>query len=309
MKTAVLIYNPVAGRHPLRREREVREAASVLRKDGMEVRLEPTTGPGMAQSLARTAVGRGTELVLVCGGDGTVNEVMNGVALSGATLGVLPGGTANIIAKELRLPHHPVRAARALPQWKPRSVALGQAVWHGRTKTSGDPGEPQQRFFAGVAGIGFDAYVVHKLAWDFKMSWGVMAYAIEAVRQATRYPFPSFACQTEGGVRRATFAVIHRAGHYAGWLPLAPTARLFKPNFSACFFKSESRARYYLYAAAVVLRQHLRLRDVELIEGCKFVCSPEKPGQPIFFELDGELAGEIPATFEIVPDALTLLVP
>ena len=84
---------------------------------------------------------------------------------------------------------------------------------------------------------------------------------------------------------------------------------LFRSRFTACLFKSPRRARYFLYALAVILRQHLRLADVELVDTCKATCAGEQSDKPIYFELDGELVGELPATFEIVPDALTILVP
>jgi YegS/Rv2252/BmrU family lipid kinase len=304
LTNATLIYNPVAGRHPARRERQVREAAAVLRQAGIAAKLAPTTGPGVARDMARAAVEGGVPLVLVCGGDGTVNEVLNGLAPGQATLGIMPGGTANIIGKELRLPHHPVRAARALPHWKPHRIALGRATWHDASS-----GQPQTRYFLSVAGIGFDAYIIHRLSWSLKIGWGVIGYGLEAVRQALRYSFPPFLVRTEDGEWQATFAVVHRTGHYAGWLPLAPTANLFEPRFTACLFQSRSRARYFFYAAAVVLRQHLRLADVRLVKGSKVTCTSEQPDKPIYFELDGELVGELPATFEIVPDALTVLVP
>jgi len=301
---ATLIYNPVAGRQPPRRETQIREAAELLRRSGFEIKLAATTGPGTAEGLARKAVQEGCELVLVCGGDGTVNEVLNGLIPGTATLGILPGGTANIIGKELHLPHRPARAARALPQWKPRRVALGRATWIDATT-----GQEKNRLFISVAGVGFDAYIVHSLSWSLKMDWGVIGYGLEAVRQALRYSFPRFRFEMDGQQREATFAVVHRTGHYAGWLPLAPTAGLFKADFTACLFKSTSRARYFFYAAAVILRQHLRLNDVELVDGFKATCTPAEAGKPIYFELDGELVGQLPATFEIVPDALTVLVP
>lgn len=304
MKHTTLIYNPVAGRNPARREKQIREAAEVLRAAGLDVTLAATSGPGVATELARRAVQEGAELVIVCGGDGTVNEVINGLVPGTATLGIFPGGTANIIGKELRLPHHPVRAARALPGWKPRRIALGRAMW-----SDAASGEPRSRVFISVAGVGFDAYIVHSLSWSLKMGWGVVGYGLEAVRQALRYPFPRFSFEMDGKRREATFAVVHRTGHYAGWLPLAPTAGLDKPDFTACLFKSTRRARYFLYAAAVLLRQHLRLRDVELASGYYVACTPVESGKPIYFELDGELAGQLPARFEILPEALTVLGP
>jgi diacylglycerol kinase (ATP) len=304
LKRATLIYNPVAGRKPSRRERQIREAADVLRASGLEVELAATTGPGTARDLAQKAAEEGFDLVLACGGDGTVNEVVNGLVPGKATLGILPGGTANIIGKELRLPHHPARAARALPEWKPRRVSLGRATW-----VDARSGQPQSRVFISVAGVGFDAYIVHSLAWSLKMGWGVIGYALEAVRQALHYTFPRFRLEIDGQERDATFAVMHRAGHYAGWLPLVPTASLFKPDFTACLFKSARRSRYFLYALAVLLRQHLRLSDVELVNGSNVTCTPAQSGKSIYFELDGELVGQLPATFEILPDALTVLSP
>ncbi|MBZ5515118.1 MAG: hypothetical protein LAN62_09825, partial [Acidobacteriia bacterium] len=228
MKRATLIYNPVAGRHPARRERQIRAAAEELRRARLDVTLAPTAEPGHARGLARAAADKGAELVLVCGGDGTVNEVINGLVPGAATLGILPGGTANIIGKELRLPHDPVAAARSLPNWRPRRIALGRTTW-----LDAATHQPRARLFISVAGVGFDAYIIHRLPWSLKMSWGVVGYTLEAVRQALHYSFPRFRFRSDGSERHATFAVIHRTGHYAGWLPLAPTAGLFNPDFTA----------------------------------------------------------------------------
>ncbi len=304
LKKTTLIYNPVAGRKPATRERQIREAARVLTAAGLDLTLAATSGPGDATGLARQAVAEGAEMVLACGGDGTVNEVLNGLAPGKVTLGIFPGGTANIIGKELHLPHHPVRAAKELPRWTPRRIALGRAKW-----TDPASGEPRSRVFISVGGVGFDAYIVHSLSWSLKMGLGVVGYGLEAVRQALRYSFPRFRLEMDGKQREATFAVIHRTGHYAGWLPLAPTASLYKPDFTACLFKSTSRVKYFAYAAAVILRQHLRFSDVELVDGYKVTCAAVDDRKPIYFEVDGELAGQLPATFEILPDALTVLVP
>ena len=112
LKNATLIYNPIAGRHPGRREREIRRVADVLQNAGVALKLAPTSAPGTARDLAQTAANQGDDLLLVCGGDGTINEVINGMTPGNITLGILPGGTANMIAKELGLPHDPVRAAQ-----------------------------------------------------------------------------------------------------------------------------------------------------------------------------------------------------
>jgi YegS/Rv2252/BmrU family lipid kinase len=312
LKKAILIYNPIAGRHPAKREREVRQASAILRDAGIEVELASTTRPGMAQNLAHTAATRGVDLVLVCGGDGTLNEVINGLAPSQIPLGILPGGTANILARELRLPHSPLRAARQLAHWSPRRIALGRAWWSGaqsREEGSNSSTDALCRYYASVAGIGFDAHIVYKLSSQLKLGFGVAGYVMEALRQLLRYSFPTFSCRLDAHVRQGTFAVVHRTRLYAGWLHLAPSADLFAPRFAVCSFSSRSRARYLLYALAVLARQHLRLSDVELHQSAQVVCTPGDSSTTVRFELDGEPVGALPVRFEIVPDALTVLVP
>jgi YegS/Rv2252/BmrU family lipid kinase len=299
LRNATLIYNPIAGREPSRRAEQIRRIADALRVRSIAAKPTPTTRGGTATDLARAAVEAGDDLILVCGGDGTLNEVINGMAPANVPLAILPGGTANIAAKELRLPRDPLRAACELVNWSPRRLALGLA-----TGPSG-----ARRYFFSVAGVGFDAYVIHRLSSSFKMSAGVAAYVLEALRQVWRYSFPRFRCGIDGTPRHATLAVVHRTSRYAGWLRMAPGASLFEPRLSVCLFKSAHRLRHFAYAAAVLARQHLRLSDVELVETRKVECAASESGARIYFELDGELAGELPASFEVVPDALTVLVP
>ena len=287
--------------------------AQILHKAGMELDLFPTAAPGGAWELARDAVRQEKDVVLVCGGDGTINEAINGLAGSQVALGLLPGGTANILAREVGLPLDPVRAAAQFARWSPRRIPLGKATWGAEgVPTNGTAAQNghSSRYFATVAGIGYDAHVVYKLSLPMKLWWGVMGYIAEAFRQAFLYPFQSFSCRMDDGPDRiATFAALQRARNYGGWLHLTPDARFFDERFNLCLFKSANRARYFLYAALVLARQHSLLSDVELVEARKLCCATQTAGETIRFELDGELVGTLPATFEIVPDALTLLVP
>jgi diacylglycerol kinase (ATP) len=310
LNRATLIYNPVAGRRPARREGEIRMAADVLRGAGVTLDVVPTVGPGSARNLARSAAARGAEAVFVCGGDGTINEVVNGLALGGCALGILPGGTANIAAKDLGLPQHPVSAARVLVHAEPRRIALGRATSK-PADPSAAPGDalPAQRYFLSVAGVGFDAYVVHSLSWGFKTALGVAAYAWEALHQVARYSFPRFACRNGDGEWRGTQALFQRTERYAGWFHLAPGGSLLNNRMRVCVFESSKSWRYVVYTGALALRRHLALKDVHLVEGSHLTCTAENPSRPIYVELDGELVGQLPATFELMPDALTLLLP
>jgi diacylglycerol kinase (ATP) len=315
---ATLIYNPIAGGYPARRQEQVRKAAEALRRSGFVLAIQPTPGPGSAGSLAQAAARSGADLVIVCGGDGTINEAINGLATGETPLAILAGGTANIAAKELGLPHDPVAAARELSRWQPRRVALGRVTWgptlagpagtDGAVRSSAPASPtPAARYFLSVAGVGYDAYVVHSLSQHFKDSFGVVAYGWEAVRQLRRYTFPVVVCRSGDREWRGTLALFQRGERYAGWLHLVPGARLFEDRLRLCLFESARPSRYFLYAAAVLLRRHFALKDVQWVDCNSVACSAADPQARVYVELDGELAGELPARFEIVSDALTLL--
>lgn len=278
----------------------------MLREDGLAIRPVETTGPGSATHLAREAAANGDDLVIVCGGDGTINEALNGLAPGHTPLAVLPGGTANILAKELRLPHHPVRAARQLAAWKPQRVGLGLATEYSGQVSGPVPGAGR-RYFVSVAGIGFDAHIVRMLSNDLKLRLGVAAYVIEAVRQVFRYPFPLFRLMNGNEEYAASLVVMQRSRLYAGWLHLARRDGIFQPDISLSVFPSRSGGRYFLYSAAVLAR--LLPGDVKRIDSTLAVCEPRSAGDAVYYELDGELAGKLAAKFEFVPDALTLLMP
>lgn len=277
----------------------------MLAQSGIAVTLARTTGPGCATELARDAVTRGCDMVLVCGGDGTIHEVINGLCPSPVPLGILPGGTANIVANELGLPHDPATAARAMATWMPRRIALGLAT--GRSHLPSANGTPVRRYFLSVAGLGFDAYIVHRLGFRFKMSLGVAAYVLEGLRQLMRYSFPPIQCQADGKRFEATLALVQRTRLYAGWFTTAPGQTLTEPNFSLSLFRSRRRLRYVAYGIAVVTQR--RLHDVSRITAVAASFEAADPTTKVFFELDGELAGMLPATVAVVPDALTLLMP
>src|SRR5580658_2840207 len=125
---ALLIYNPTSGRKRHRRFGEVESAARILKDAGVRTELAPTEGPGSATYIARLAVEQRRGMVIACGGDGTVNEVVNGLAGSDIPMALLPAGTANILAKELRIPWDIPQAARLIPSGRIRRVALGRVA-------------------------------------------------------------------------------------------------------------------------------------------------------------------------------------
>src|SRR5580692_12895441 len=125
-RNAVLIVNPTAGGG--RRVPQLDEARRIFRNAGIETELQNTTAAGEATIMARRAVDESRQLVIVCGGDGTVNEVVNGLACSQVPMAVLPAGTANVLAKELSLPWNLPRAAERVARARYRRIALGLAT-------------------------------------------------------------------------------------------------------------------------------------------------------------------------------------
>src|SRR5271156_2545209 len=171
LKSALLIYNPTSGGRRHRRFQEIEEAVRILKDAGITVELAATTEGGHAQDIARLAVVHGREMVIACGGDGTINEIINGLAGSQGPMALLPAGTANILAKELRIPWDIPRAARLIPEATIRRIALGLAVpMNGSGGTNALP--KAGRYFLCVAGAGPDGAIVNGVDPKLKKSTG-----------------------------------------------------------------------------------------------------------------------------------------
>ena len=294
MTKAVLIYNPVAGRRKGLRPQQMRAAQDELERAAISVITRVTTQAGDAAIFAREGINAGAELIIVCGGDGTINEVVGAMAHSPVPMAVLPGCTANVLIRELGLPLDIVAAARMIGASVPRRVALGRA---------GD------RHFLLMAGVGFDAHVVRNVKCHWKKIFGMTSYVMESLRHLFFEPLPAFIINAEGRRHQVTFACISRSQHY-GPIRMIPEADLFSDQFYVYCFHSQNRFRYFLYAMAVLAANPSQLHDFSRFPARKIYCE-RIPSQEedVFLQVDGELAGKLPSTIEIVPDALTLMVP
>ncbi|MBI4442531.1 MAG: diacylglycerol kinase family lipid kinase [Acidobacteria bacterium] len=294
----VLIYNPEAGSLRKRCAELIRQVMTELERAGIAVTPCSTTGPGTGEPLARQAVQSGADLIVVCGGDGTINEVVCGMAHSHVPLAVLPGGTANGLGRELRLPRNLRAAAQCIASAQPRRIPLG--------RVGGQVGE---RYFLLMAGIGLDALVISRLPHQWKRRLGMAGYFLEAVRQGLLGPLKAFVISSEGKRLSAAFACISKAQYY-GPLRMTPEANIFSETFYVYSFPPRSRFRYFLYGLALLAGQLKRFPEIGRFPARKIQCEASSPtSPPIFFQVDGELAGQLPCTVELVPDALTLLVP
>src|SRR6202142_315001 len=168
IKDALLIYNPTSGGNRHRRFSEVEQAARILKDTGISAELAPTTARSSATQTARDAVAQRRGMVIVCGGDGTVNEVVNGMAGSHVPLALLPAGTANILAKELGIPWNIPAAARLIAGSTPRRIALGCIESAGNENGNGSARVP--RYFLCVGGSGPDGAIVNGVDSKLKKS-------------------------------------------------------------------------------------------------------------------------------------------
>lgn len=297
IRDAVMIYNPRAGRA---RQRQLQQARQILEEDGITVELWGTTGPGAATQLAERARAEGRGLVIVAGGDGTINEAVNGLAGSRVPLAVLPAGTANVLGKELGLPWNLPAAARRIAGGTLRRIALGVAL-------SPQPAS-RRRYFICVGGAGPDGIMVYATSPSLKARIGILAYWCEGVRQAFAYRFPAFRVTLKAGEWLATAVVVGRTKHYGGPVQITTQADLFGDEFEVMISTARGRLRQLAGLPALFAGRHRSVRHFHFLKTPEVRCEP-LGDERVYAQVDGEGIGTLPVEFRIVPDALTLVVP
>lgn len=297
---AIVIHNPAAGGGHSARIAHLEEARRILSASGMAVELQPTSAPGAATELARRAVAEGRQLVVVCGGDGTVNEVVNGLAGSQVPMAVLPAGTANVLAKELGIPWNIPRAAGLILHSELRRIALGLA------RPLAQPGS--ERYFLCVAGAGPDGLMIYSVNAARKRRIGILAYWLEGFKQVALYKFPKFLISSPQEQIEGTLVVVGRTKHYGGPFRITTRADLFKNEFEVAVLTTRSAMRYLSYLPKLWTDRLRRERGVYFWMTDQLRCEPIN-GETVYAQVDGEPLGRLPAEFRVVPDALTLVVP
>jgi diacylglycerol kinase (ATP) len=329
IEDALLIFNPASGRGKTARLKQVDRARAILSRDHIETQLVLTDGPGEAPGgatdLARKAVKDGRQLVIACGGDGTLNEVVNGLAGSQVPLALLPAGTANVLAKELGLPWHIEKAAALVARCEFRRIALGlvanqearadtPAAGHARpAATNGSPtgaaNHPRARYFLSVAGAGPDGAIVYSVHAGLKKGAGTLAYWAEGLRQLAQYDFPQFRVMAGGRTIEATLIVVGRTQNYGGPFRITTEADLYSDSFELMVCTTRSRFVYLVYLSLLCAGRLRSARHAHFLQASSVRCEPLDPASRARVQVDGESAGSLPAEFRIVPDALTLAVP
>lgn len=291
-----LIYNPCAGALRGRGEARLQRAIAVLRAAGHGVDACPTTGPETAGAIARERIARGADLILIAGGDGTINEALQGVAGTAVPLAALPAGTANCLCCELGLGRGVERAAAKIGELEPVRVSLGLLRAAGAAP----------RHFLMMAGVGLDARVVREVDPDLKRRLGKFAYWVASFRLVGKR-LAEFDVRANGVTRRCGFALVARGRNYGGDLAIARGASLLRRDFEAVLLEGATAAKYLKYFVGVGTATLGRMRGATILAARSVELVPAAGPVPV--QVDGEYAGDLPATIEIAAGAITLLAP
>jgi YegS/Rv2252/BmrU family lipid kinase len=311
MRRVALIYNPASGMNSNGHASWFDDALAVLREAGVEAEVLATRAPGTGGDLAQEALRQGCDTIIACGGDGTVNEVMQSLVGGQAALGVVPLGTANALAADLGLSSSPAKALRMLLTAVPARVSVGRIFY----RDSG--GATRSRYFTVAAGMGADAQFFYRLDARLKRRFGYAFYLVEALRVWFTHSFPLFQAtfMIPGNPKPQTDEVSQllavRICDFGGLVHrLVPGATLRNNNLRLMAFKTRSRLRYLSFITAALFRRQTFSGKIEVLDAVSVECR-HLEGHPsrIYVEADGELLGSLPARIEIVPDALTLLIP
>lgn len=290
-RRVLIIHNPTAGRHKRRRLIGVVDR---LERHGCAVTIRETAKRGDAEDFAAHADSALFDAVIAAGGDGTVNEVLNGLSLTGGgqALGVIPLGTANVLACEIGLdPRDSEQIARAIAFGPARRVHLGTA---------------NCRRFLLMAGAGLDAEVVAGLNVTLKRHAGKLAYVFEGLKQAVGYDFPPLSIRADGASYEGRMVVACKGRFYGGPFVVAPDASLEAPMLEICILPAAGVAGLLRYGIALPLGKLTELPEVQVIKAKSIVVTGPR-GAPV--QGDGDIIARLPAEIAIADETVDLICP
>lgn len=297
MRQAVLISNPNAGRGGAGRERDVAEFCRQLKARGVEVEVFKTEGPNDAARLAAEAASAGAREVIISGGDGTLNEALQGLVGKDVRLGIWPSGTANVLARELKIPLNLKGAAEVVARAHSSIAYVGCAIIEATA---------EKRYFFLMAGVGLDASVVRYVRPNLKRRIGEAAFWYAGLGHLAHWEPTSFKVEVDGESFPATFAAIGNSAHYGGNLGITPRASLDQPEFEICIVDSNSRLHYLF-----LLSHAMRASGVPVeARGARFIRTTRARAEgDALVQVDGELIGALPMTFEVAPTPIEIITP
>ena len=214
-----------------------------------------TDGPNTAGAIAKRCIEEGSDLIVAAGGDGTINEVVEGMSGSTVPLGILPGGTANVLANEIGLNGGLERAAERMATCERRRVPIGKLAVNG---------ESSGRHFLLMAGVGLDAHIVLRVDPVLKARFGKLAYWAAGMPEFLR-TLEVFDVEVDGVKHSCSFALISKVRNYGGDFEIARQVRMDHEEFEVVLFEGANPWRYVVYLTGVALKQAARLPGVKVL--------------------------------------------
>jgi YegS/Rv2252/BmrU family lipid kinase len=278
-----IIINPAA--------RGAKSRIARLEKIARGVVIKTTRGPGDAEAQAERAVEQGYQTIVAAGGDGTVNEVVNGIGTAPVFLGILPMGTVNVFALELGLPLNLDKAWKVIAAKKIRHVDLASANGH---------------YFVQMAGIGFDAQVVKENSRATKQVLGPLSYLLTATKVAVASP-PQLRVICHGKtMAEGSFVLVGNGRFYGGPFSLFNEASLYDGLLDVCVFRGSDYLSIIRYMRGALFGSLSKFSDVSYFKAKNLVVESNRE---VPLEVDGELSGHSPVRFAIKPGRLRVLAP
>lgn len=286
-----LIVNPIAGNRVFRLIKKI----EYLLKEKVSLTTLITKKKGDALAFARKL--SETDLIIAAGGDGTFNEVINGMLSpqeivsekKGIPLALLPLGTTNVLAKELSIPEDIEKAIHLALTGTPKKISLGRINGH---------------YFSLMAGIGFDGETVFRTKDSIKKISGKGAYILSGIKILMGYSPPLIEVKTSEGIFSGYTAVIGKARCYGGYFQVTPKANLTEPLLDLCLFKGKTRKDFLRFVSGVIRKRHLNFKDVFYEKFPELEISSK--GQ-VHVQIDGDYFGTLPARIDIVQDAVSIV--
>jgi diacylglycerol kinase family enzyme len=292
--------------------KDIEAVRSVLNANGVDAFIATTDSSSDATEQTRGAIARGCDTIFACGGDGTINDVLQAVVGSEAALGVIPLGTAKALAHDLGLPLSPVAAARSALRAVSHRIAAGKIMYQDFG------GHPALRYFCVTAGVGVDAHLFYELNMMAKGRVGMLAYYLKALHLWLTHDMKFFNLDfvpLGGQPTRASVSELLavRITNFGGVLrELAPGAAILRDDLRLVLFRTSSRSSYLRYVIRGLAGAHWKIPGIDLESVERVSCEralTDNEHFKIHVEADGEILGGLPAEISIVPDAFTILIP
>lgn len=289
--------------------------ASDLRTHFGPFQVAFTKGPGDGIDLAKRSAIEGRKLIIACGGDGTINEIANGIIESDTEceLGIFPSGTGGDFRRTLGIPSEPREAARSMREGRTEKIDVGRVTYRNFD------GEEENRYFLNVTSFGLAAAIIERVKGSNSMNWlpldtvrGRATFALSTLQEVVGIGTTSVRIKIDDGDERLLSTVnfcIANARYFGGGMMIAPDAKVNDGFLDVINIGDINTAKIILNAYTLYRGTHLDLREVADTLAKRIEARPMNDGDAVHIEVDGELLGMLPAVYEVVPKALRVRVP